>query len=145
VQRAHHGASLRQGFAGARYFRQVFIPQLLGEPKIQNFGAPFRRNHHVGRFQVAVNHPAVVRVRQRVGNLRAVAQDRVRRQAALRHHRRQRLSLHVLQRDVRTPFRLAHFEYRADVRMVQRRRCARFVQQARPRGFVRAHFHGQKL
>ena len=52
-----------------------------GQPEIQHLDAPFRRDHDVRAFQVAMHDSAVVRVRQGIGDLRAVARHYFHREA----------------------------------------------------------------
>ncbi len=55
------------------------------QAEIQHLRPPVSRDQHVRAFQVAMRHAAVVRVRERIGDLRPVAHDILGRQAALRN------------------------------------------------------------
>ena len=45
--------------------------QVLGQAKIDNLDMAVAREHHVGRLQVAVDHPGLVRARQRFRDFQA--------------------------------------------------------------------------
>ncbi len=89
------------------------------EPEIEYLGRAFRADGHVRGLQVAVNHAALVRVRQRGRDLLAIPDDRFGRQAVGRDDLRKRLALDELHRDEGPAVELADFVHRADVRMVE--------------------------
>ena len=119
--------------------------QPLRQAEVQDLGPALRREDHVGALQVPVHDAARVGVRERVGQLLAVAQDLLDGQRALGQARAQRLPLDQLHGDVGLAVGLADFVDRADVRMVELRGEARLAQQARARGVVGQRLGGQDL
>ena len=115
--------SPRGGFhrdAGARGRGRDSAGQRHRQAEIQNLRPSILREDHVRRFEVAMQHAALVRVRERFSELHAELDDGRRRQAMLRHGDLQRLSFDVFHRDPRGAVRFADVVDLADVRMVQR-------------------------
>ncbi len=99
------------------------------QAEIQHLDRPVGRDQDVVRLQIAVNDAAVVSVRQRVGNLDAVADRRLGGQPVRGNEIEQRAPFHVLHRDERLRTLFADLVDGADVRVVQDRCRTRLVQQ----------------
>ena len=134
-QRAHDGPDLRQRALGLRD-GQFSRRHTLRQPEVQHLHAPVRRHDHVGAFQIAVHHAALVRMRQRSGELRAVTHHVLDPQRARRHLRAQRLPFDQFHGDVGLAVGLANLVNRADVRMVEARGGPRLTDQAGTRGRI---------
>ena len=91
-----------------------------------------------------MDHTVAVRVRQRIGDLNAVAQHRFDLKPCLGNQFVERLPLHVLHHDMRLTIARADFIDRADVRMVQLRRMLRLDLQRRLRVRIVAGHHLQR-
>ena len=91
-----------------------------------------------------MDHAALVRVGERVGELQAVANDLLGGQGTGGEPRVERLSLDELHRDVGLAVRLADFVDRADVRMVERGGGPGFSHQSGARGLI-VEARGQNL
>jgi hypothetical protein len=100
------------------------------ETEIENLQRAIGADLDVRRFQVAMDDAAVVRMRQRVGQLAAIANHLVERQPAVGNQRVERRSVHELHDDEGPLADLAHFMDRADIWVIQRGRRACFAQEA---------------
>ena len=80
-----------------------------------------------------MHHPVGMRVRKRVRDLAAEAQDLLGRQGSAGQPRAQGLALDQLHGDVDVPVGFADLVDRADVRMIELRRQPRLAQQPRAR------------
>ena len=78
-----------------------------------------------------MRHSVSVRMRQRIGDLNPVPEDRFHRKPCGRDDVRQPLPFHILHHDVRLAIGRAHFVNRADVRVIQLRRVLRLTPQPR--------------
>ncbi|OGI40311.1 MAG: hypothetical protein A2V91_02815 [Candidatus Muproteobacteria bacterium RBG_16_64_10] len=65
-----------------------------------------------------MNHAALMRVRQRIGDLRAIADDALGRQATGRNEFPERLAVHQFHGEKNLPAGLTGFVNRADVRVI---------------------------
>jgi hypothetical protein len=79
---------------------QFFAGQPLREAEVQDLDLAVGRHHHVGALEIAMDHAAAVRVRQRVSHLLAVTQHLRHRQRAVGHAGAERLPLDQLHGDV---------------------------------------------
>ena len=86
-----------------------------------------------------------VRAVQRVGHLDRIAEDLFHRQRAARQTRRERLALEILHHEIRDAVLLADVVEDADVRVVQRRNCARLAVEPEAQRFVVAVFNRERL
>src|SRR5205085_11477335 len=80
------------------WFRRIACERL-SEAKVQHLDAVRLRDHHVCAPQVAMNDPVFVCVRQRLGQLNAIADDRGQWQGADAYQRAQGASPHMLHHD----------------------------------------------
>ncbi len=91
------------------------------EAEVEHFHAPFRRDHHVRRLHVPVDHAALVRRSERLGHLPHQLEDLRERRGAPLDVGLERLSFDVLQGDEREPLpvllHLGHLVDDADRRM----------------------------
>ena len=85
-----------------------------------------RCEHDVARLQVAVNEALAVGVIERIGDLRSICQQFLRRQRSAGEAIVQRFTFQVLHDEEGNPVLLANIEQRTDVRMMERRDCAHF-------------------
>ena len=116
----------RPGARGAGHRRQ------LREAEVEHLDLARRREHDVGRLDVAVDDPRRVRGRERARDVHRVAQRLVHRQRPLREQAVERAALHVLHRDaVRAVGRLVDVVDGDDVRVIERRGGAGLADEAR--------------
>ena len=66
-----------------------------GEAEVQHLRAGRRADDDVGRFQIAVDHAALVRVGDGAGDLDAITDELIEGQAVVRDHFRERLPVDV--------------------------------------------------
>jgi hypothetical protein len=100
------------------------------DAEIQHLGALLIVDHDIGRFQIAVHDAALVRVSERAGDVRPVAQHGFDRQPVRGHELRQRPAVDVLHGDEGETVHFADFVHGANVRVTQVRGGARLVEQA---------------
>jgi len=105
-----------------------FAFEARGEPEIENFDAAFGCDHNVGTFEVAMDDAAVVGVGERVGDLRAVAGDRVHRKAGGGDEIAEGLAFDQFHDDVEIVVGLADLINGADVGMGERGGGLRFAE-----------------
>ena len=100
------------------------------QPEVDDLDPAPLEDQNVGSFQVSVDNPAIVGVGQRTGDLEGHAQRQWCRRGPVGDHIAQRLAIDELHDDERVVAMLGHLVHGADVRMVERAGCARFIQQA---------------
>ncbi len=86
-----------------------------GNPEVEDLDVTIGRDHHVGRLEVAVNDAAIVRMRERRGNLRRISPDAVYRETRSPDHRRQALTLDEFHDQERVAVGLVHLVKMAGV------------------------------
>ena len=104
------------------------------QPEIGDLGRALGREQDVGRLQVAVHDPGLVRHLHGLGQR---DQERGRLAGRLRRARqglRQAAPFEELHREIRAPLVVAHIIDRDDVRVVQARHRLRFALEPRPLG-----------
>ena len=84
-------------------------------PKSTNLYLAGRSNHHVARFQIAVNDAVLCRLRQRVSDLRGIFQRFANAQPFTRDHFRERFAVDIFHHEVVRP----DIVERCDIRMIQ--------------------------
>src|SRR5205085_1489609 len=114
----------------------------------EDLDPPRGGDHHVCRFQIAVDDSPTLRLLERVGNLLEDIEDGVEIQRAALHHGVKRDPVHVLHRDVverpAVVFTMADFVDHGDVGMVERRSGPRFCEQT-PGALVAVPLAAQRL
>ncbi len=134
-RRADDDARLRGGGRERRRVgdlgRRGVPGQGLGEAEIEDLDLALRGQLHVGRLQVPVNDPLLVRGLERVGDLPRNGEGLVDRDRAGRDPFRQRLALHQLQDERSRAARFLEAVDVRDVRMVERRQDLRLALEAR--------------
>ena len=111
-----------------------------GQAEVDDFQPAGAGDHHVGRFQVAVDDAAIVGVGERVRCLDAVPKRFVHRQRrAFRH----RWAVDVLHRDERALAVRSDLVARTDVRMIECGRRLRLLDETSAASLVRQTIDGQ--
>ena len=102
------------------------------QPEVEDLGSAFPCDDDVRALEIAVNDATGMSERHRVGDLAAVLEHGLEREAVLRDQLAQRPAVDVLHHDEGVPVDFADFVNGADVRMIQRGGGARFFEQLRP-------------
>jgi hypothetical protein len=102
------------------------------QAEIEDFGLPVFGDKNIGGLDVAMNDAFCMRGVERVGNLDSEVEHLVERERLLSDAMFQRLAFEQLHGDERHRFaatiiHYVDFIYGADVRVIQRRRCAGFA------------------
>ena len=92
------------------------------DPEIEDLGVAVARHHHIGGLEIAVHDPALMRMVERGGDLRAVACHSIGSKRPGRDRRRQRLAFDKLHDQERMAAGFIHLVELADVRVRKRRR-----------------------
>lgn len=95
-----------------------------GQAKIDDLQLALRRDDRIGRLEIAVDDAVLVRVRERVGGLQAVAHRQVHRQRAFAQPIAQRAAVDIFHGDEGRAVGVTDLVNRADRRMIQRRGTA---------------------
>jgi hypothetical protein len=120
--RPDYGPTLREGDSALLLRRgqaELRSAHLLCETKVEHLDVPFGGHDHVRALQVPMDHAACVRVDERFGDLSAVTEDVVQRQALSVHEFAEGPAFDELHRDVGLPVRLADVVDGADRGVVQ--------------------------
>jgi hypothetical protein len=110
---------------------------LLRQSEIQDLDSAGGGDDQIGWFDIAVDDVSCVCVSQRVSDLETVAEHRFERQSFGRDEIAERLSLDEFHHDERVSAFVLDLIDRADARMIERRRCTCFPQQAPAAGVIR--------
>jgi hypothetical protein len=95
------------------------IPVALREAEVEDLHPSVRAEHDVRALEIAMDHPALVRVPERVGDLDALPEQRVGGHPAGRDRCTQGPTLDQLHRDEQMPGLLTDLVDVCDVRMVE--------------------------
>ena len=117
----------------------------LGETKVEDLGLTARVDEDVGRLQIAMNDSFRVRRFECVGDLSGEIEQHIDVERARANLVGQRFAFEQLHHDEVLRLVLFDREDRADVRMIQCRRGARFALKAEKRRRVLREFSGKKL
>ena len=101
------------------------------DAEVEHLHGAIRAHHHVLRLDVAVHETTCVRRRERARDLDEPPLSRMHGHSGIAHESAQRLPVDELHRDVRRSVDLTDVEDGDGVRMVERRRGARFAQEPR--------------
>ena len=116
--------------------------------EVEHLQAAIARDRDVRALQIPVHDTAIVRMRQRTGELSAIVDRAGRRYPTPVYDRIERLTVDVLHRDERIAIQISDFENRADVRMVDRRCVSGLAYQTVSRQLVQRliaqHFEGNR-
>jgi hypothetical protein len=117
----------------------------LGEAKVEHLHHAIATDHHVGRFQVAVNDAAGMGGCQRVGHCNSDAEHLGQTHAVPRDDRIEALAPHVLHDEEVVAVGRLDFVNRDDVGVIERRRGLRLLHEPAPAILVRQPVGGQHL
>jgi hypothetical protein len=117
----------------------------LGEAEVEDFDPSIAREHHVSRFQVAVDDAPFVRRRQRVGERHGDFEEPAGRKAARRNDQIQGLSLDELHREQPHSAHFLDRENCDDIGMIDRRERLRLAFESRQAFGIRRHGIRQDL
>ena len=110
----------------AAHGRVRVIGQLFGEAEVRDARLVEGVDEHVGRFEVAVQHAALVSIVDGLRDLLHVARGPSGRQRPRAHKVGKIVALNEIHREVGLAFHFAYFVDTDDVRMLETRRCLRF-------------------
>jgi hypothetical protein len=113
--------------------------------EVEDFDATVRCDHHIAALQIAMDDAALVGMRQGVGDLCAVACDRIDGHPTRRNQGGQRPSLDALHDDEGAFVYRDDLVHGANVRMVETRGAARLLQEALLFVLVREDGTGEEL
>ena len=101
------------------------VRQLFGQTEVGDARLVERINEHVGRFEVAVQHAALMGIVDGLCDLFYVPRRLFGRQRSCAYEIGKIVPLDEIHREIGLAFRLAHFVDTDDVRMLETRRCLR--------------------
>ena len=144
--RAEHQPGIGVGL-GQRLAARVAAQRVdqLSQAEIDDLGMTIFRQHHVGRLEIAMDDPLVVGARQAFGHFRRDFERAAGRQMSAREHVAELLAPHQLHRDEADTVGFVDLMDDGDVRMLERRRSPRLLNEPLPavgigQQFRREHF-----